>query len=547
MFKKPVSVETKSEKQVGGKDLKTLKKQLEERWGEQPFLGALTKQVSWRKNRSSAFLMNEDGACILFNSEGFDGNLPSLDTLWNFPSNLPTIVIHPPVSEFICKGADLMFPGVRKPYPEIPKGEIVQIKIAGNPSPIAIGITLEEAAHWNSLTTRSGMCVQVFHYFGDHLWMKNGNVFPPGFRLGSVSPTEEVEDVPLGDPIPSASAPSSPKEGDDNDEEKKEKEKEEDDESNEGEEECGDAEKEGDGPSQDELLQKSFLMALRHIKDKELPMCVNVVYQTVRKVRPPGSSIDVKQTSYKKLIIFLRAKESLGLITLSKNGEKLTSIHRSNHDYRDFEPYELPEEADEVDMSTRCLRVVQVWMVPPRLQPVWDTEVVTKDQVDEGVKAFAQKQDLWTQNNRKRIGPDPVLTHEGTVPVVAEKLRGEMKTAHQVSVTFGGETKVSLRQGAPPKVQVRTMTRRGHNVTLVSGLEKYGVDLQILCAQLKQKLAASTAVEETSTIMIQGLWNESVSKFLDEQWGIPLEAMKETVKKSLKEKKTKQATNIVKA
>jgi len=161
MFKKPVNVETKSEKQVGGKDLKTLKKQLEERWGEQPFLGALTKQVSWRKNRSSAFLMNEDGACILFNSEGFDGNLPSLDTLWNFPSNLPTIVIHPPVSEFICKGADLMFPGVRKPYPEIPKGAIVQIKIAGNPSPIAIGITLEEAAHWNSLTTRSGMCVQV--------------------------------------------------------------------------------------------------------------------------------------------------------------------------------------------------------------------------------------------------------------------------------------------------------------------------------------------------------------------------------------------------
>jgi len=544
MFKKPVSVETKSEKQVGGKDLKVLKRQLEERWGDQPFLGALTKQMSWRKNRTSSFLQNEDGTCVIFNSEGYDGNLPSLHTLWNFPSNLPTITIHPPVSEFVCKGADLMFPGVRKPYPEIPKGAVVQIKIAGNPNPIAIGITLEEAAHWNSLTTRSGICVQVFHHFGDHLWAKNGNVFPPGFRPGSVSAIEEVEEAPVSEPAEqNESTPASPKGGDDSNEEAKEKEDDEGDESIEAEETFGDAGT--GGPSQDELLQKSFLMFMRHVKDKELPMCVNVVYQTIRKVRPPGTSIDVKKSTYKKLIIFLRAKESLGLCTLSKNGEKLTALQRSHEDYRDFQPWELAEEADEVDISTRCLRVMQVWMVPSRLQPVWDAEVVAKEQVDEGVRNFAQKHDLWTQNNRKRIGPNAVLIHEGTVAQVGEKLRGEMKTAHQVSVTFGGETKVTVRQGAPPKVQVRTMTRRGHNVTLVSGLEKYGVDLQILSNQLKQKLAASTAVEETS-IMIQGLWNESVSKFLDEQWGIPLDAMKETVKKSLKEKKTKQATNIVK-
>jgi len=403
---------------------------------------------------------------------------------------------------------------VRKPFPTAEKEEIVQIQIEGNPKSIAIGRATQGHEHWNALTTREGVCVEVIHFFGDCLWEKNGAQFPPGFKRDQVEriaeqPIEVRENLPPteGDEIASG----------------------------------GESESEGEEKN-DDLLYKCLLMALRHTKDKELPMGINEVYQRMRKCRPPNSSIDVKKTSWKKLLPFLRSCEESGLCSMSKDGEKLLRIRRDDENLSSFEPWELADEA-EVDFSSRCLLVETVWVVPERLRTLWEKQVITAEECDEGIRLYANSKDLWMANNRKRIGPDSLLQHEGVVSVVGEKMRENMQASHRVSETFGGETKVKIRPGHPPKVQVRTATRRGHNVTLVSGLHNYAVDLKLLCDQLKKRFAASTAVEDKD-IMMQGLWNNSVEKLLVEEWNLPLDAVNNQAK--LKEKKIKQATNIVK-
>eukprot|EP00397_Hematodinium_sp_SG-2012_P019107 GEMP01019619.1.p1 GENE.GEMP01019619.1~~GEMP01019619.1.p1 ORF type:complete len:543 (+),score=145.64 GEMP01019619.1:93-1721(+) len=541
MFKKPPTVETKSEKQLSGKDVKALRKELEEKCGD-AYHAALSKQMWWRKNRTSSFLFTEEGVAILFSTEGYDGYFPTLHTLWKLDGAcLPIVAIHPPVSQFVCRGADLMLPGVRKPFPSVEKHAIVQIQVEGNPKCVAIGRTTQGHEHWNALTTREGACVEMFHYFGDALWEKNGAQFPPGFRLGRVDPLEdaavpaqqnnEVAAAASGEVATNATSSGAAPEADDIEQTEQASNAEE-------------VEEAESGVNHDELLSKCFLMALRHTKDKELPLAVNQLYQTIRKLRPPNTSIDVKKTSWKKFLPFLRSRMEIGFCNISKDGEKLTLIVRNHEELIEFEPWVLTEES-EGDMSARCLRVEHVWTVPERLKPLWNKDVITAEECAERVKIYADKKDLWATNNRKRIGPDDLLRHEGTVAVVSSKLLEDMKASHRVSESFGGETKVKIRPGPPPKVQVRTCTRKGHNVTLVSGLDKYGVDLHLLCGDLKHKLAASTAVEG-SDIMVQGLWNETVSKLLADQWNVPLDAMDNKAKKALNEKKTKQATNIVK-
>ncbi|GAA36959.2 translation initiation factor 2D [Clonorchis sinensis] len=56
-----------------------------------------------------------------------------------------------------------------------------------------------------------------------------------------------------------------------------------------------------DALDMDDLLRCSFLRALKLLKDKRLPMPVNVFYeQYLLTQKPPTSNLDIKKTSYKR-------------------------------------------------------------------------------------------------------------------------------------------------------------------------------------------------------------------------------------------------------
>lgn len=67
-----------------------------------------------------------------------------------------------------------------------------------------------------------------------------------------------------------------------------------------------------------ERLLAAFLNGLKKtIKDAQLPMLVSTFYSSVLlPSRPPGTSIDVKKTRYRKISIFLKEMEERGLVTL---------------------------------------------------------------------------------------------------------------------------------------------------------------------------------------------------------------------------------------
>lgn len=66
---------------------------------------------------------------------------PTIFALWRFPTMLRCFVVHPPVSSFLLKGADLMLPGLSttRDLEGMEKGEKMSIRVLGNPLPFAVG------------------------------------------------------------------------------------------------------------------------------------------------------------------------------------------------------------------------------------------------------------------------------------------------------------------------------------------------------------------------------------------------------------------------
>jgi len=102
---------------------------------------------------------------------------------------IPNILIHPEVSKFICRGADLMKSGMRSfppPWTLRQSKGIVTISVIGNPQPVAVG-TIEKSLFreycyskssrdWKEDATnligpgKKGVGVTIVNCYGDDLW-----------------------------------------------------------------------------------------------------------------------------------------------------------------------------------------------------------------------------------------------------------------------------------------------------------------------------------------------------------------------------------------
>jgi len=354
----------------------------------------------------------------------------------------------------------------------------------------------------------------------------------------------------------------------------------------------------------DRRLLECFLQAARtRLKDKDLPIAGNQLYANhLRPCRRAGTSLDVKLSSFKKLVKFLEHLQHEDLVSIkvdAKSGDvKVTSIVRNNQDLREFQPWPAEEEADfagaiggaaasgasgaavggGVDFAASVV-MEPVWKLHPASvwAPVFQAcsgaletpEHASVDEVAAALKAYADAKELWQKSNRKKAALDgalrAILASGGAsiedfesglpVPALAEKaLERAGRPCHRATVPqrgAAGGNKVTIRPGHMPEVAVRTEQRRGHNVTLILGLEAYGVDLDRFAEAMKRTVASSTGVEpvaEGSTlhaVMVQGFWDQAaMAKVVDA--GIPKTAVKDYAKKGQVQKKEKQGTNVVK-
>lgn len=106
-------------------------------------------------------------------------------------------------------------------------------------------------------------------------------------------------------------------------------------------------EEEGKGEEEEEAVEvvserlyAAFLNGLKKgLKDAQLPMLVSTFYSSVLlPSRPPGTSIDVKKTSYRKISNFLQEMERRGLVTLEVrvSNAKVVLLERVREERVDF-------------------------------------------------------------------------------------------------------------------------------------------------------------------------------------------------------------------
>lgn len=495
----------------------------------------------------------------------------------------------------------------------LPKeGALVAVQALGNPSACAVGRLRMKAELLGSRGVK-GEAIEVLHYFGDALWEACGSPRPEGFVGDEVEATlrndegmpaasEEpaggaatTEDIPTQAAEASAhhertatvhAAPAMPESGaqdvavsaisvDDREE-----------------------------PATPEEMTKAmeecFLQAAKtRIKDKDLPMTGNNLYaQNMRPCRRAGSNIDVKISSCKKLAVFLARLEEHGWLALKKGAADpvVTRIFRDHPDLREWKPWPKSVTAE----ATECVSgaeasggypsvgsgvarlanidVQSVWRLSKPVLALFESLSLeppedgcwTKADCVAVLRAYADRKELWLRNNKKRVGPDSFLeallgggsgTQEDqhtsggagySLDGLADNLLSRCSAAHRVAAPQGGAAggvKRSVRSGRPPVVQVRTDTRRGHSVTLIHGLEAYGMDMDMLVTVLQKTLATSVAVEGASDstqagVMVQGFWDVAVVDWLGKV-GIPPESIQHQAKKGQQQKKVKQASNIV--
>jgi PUA-domain protein len=96
-----------------------------------------------------------------------DKLLPSL--LFNeFTAQAPKIVVDMGAVPYVCKGADVMAPGIVRIDGKFSKGDIVLIIDEKHGKSLALGESLYDAE--NAKQAKKGPIVKTFHYVSDKIW-----------------------------------------------------------------------------------------------------------------------------------------------------------------------------------------------------------------------------------------------------------------------------------------------------------------------------------------------------------------------------------------
>uniref|UniRef100_A0A7S4F6K1 Ligatin n=1 Tax=Chrysotila carterae TaxID=13221 RepID=A0A7S4F6K1_CHRCT len=555
---------------------------------------------------------------------------PTLAAAWTLRDDaLPKLVAAPQVVGFILGGADLMLPGLMRlegssacAVDDLRVGSVALLFIDGNMKAVSVGKLLMSGAEIaRSLTSEArpkGRCFQTLHVFGDSLWQLAGSRLPnAGFLL-----TEEgARVVPTAGDARAAgasqtSAVTSLERDDSEDTDSDGDDRGDAGGGGGGGKAQGSADGEGEGgapstESMDVLLKRCFLQAALALNDKTLPLPLNSFYSNwMRPNRPAGTSLDVKQSSYKKLLPFMRAMAEEGLCELSlggKNGAEpsLVRLLRRAEAFASHERWSLTAERAEAEEAAASAPAsvplsVQLLYRPSEAQRPIFVDVDRKALLDEAsALAFLEQHLIRTgackaaANNAQSVTLDPLLCDalfkgappdktakggaksgggggDGGRDVEARALPTSLPL-HEVKRRFVGRlepwtrvagaalSKPVLRAGRDPiLVTISTALRRGHKVTLVGGLAGIGLSDAETASALTKALATAANVEETETnsgvprkeVVLQGLWDRSVADYLERVHRLPAKCIENRAagsKADMRERKEKKATNVRKA
>ncbi|KAF9355400.1 hypothetical protein BGX26_006616 [Mortierella sp. AD094] len=127
--------------------------------------------------------------------------VPSIYTLWKFPSLIPALTTWNPVVDKLRNGADLMIPGVitaaGTQVPDLDEGALVVILARGNKYPLAIGtmaVSGQAIASSRGSLPPKGKAVHILHVHQDQLWAMGSKLeLPSDWSQGPKAPLDDEE------------------------------------------------------------------------------------------------------------------------------------------------------------------------------------------------------------------------------------------------------------------------------------------------------------------------------------------------------------------
>lgn len=605
MFKK--SVEAKSQQRLSGADRKKLKRTIKDRFPNtsDSDLDVLIPPkvevtVSKHPNRVLVYSL-EGGLPMFFDVDSRGTNIfPTVYALWKVPQLVPAFILKGgEVSRYVIGGADLMFPGISiqgEGLPEFSAGEPWAVIVPGNPAPIAVGSTCMSSSEALKAGLR-GKALKINHYYRDALWESAEGRYVPNAGF--------LEDVVFEDPSLSTTCqqsdcnPSGDHEHDSADNTESEMamdathpdsssnmmQQQQQAESNVSQQvmtDFGDLKvSESDKATNedqntlsvedvDALLDKCLLQAFyTTLKDKDLPIAGSTLWAShVLPCRPPGTTLDIKKSSHKKLSKWLQSKSSEGLISSKEDKHKkevmVLAINCKHPDYTSFKPekQEVMKTEQTLDLTqetdiNKTMEIVEIYKPSVHVNPIFtsvgaDTrQLYTQSEASEVVFAYVEKENLVKPTNKSIVVLDAILCDalfkgaikKGTTypSEIHKKDLGptfinRMQAHHQV--TRGKESVV--RKGGLKPLQIMTERRQGNKkVTKLSGMETFLIDADPLASELQKKFACSTSVTELPgkkgyEVLVQGGVIDVLARYLVEQYGIPkkyIEVLDKTARK----------------
>lgn len=510
------------------------------------------------------------------------------------PGLMPTVQIPPHASKFLCRGAHLMRAGMLNlPSELVLDGEaatgkaallqqstprVAAVAIVGNPQPIAVGVIDSGVRTSTDIGAETkGVGANIWTCYGDDLWQQQvleleavpdapamvspyggasyndgqyGNV---GFRDGQgVLPIVKEGDNEDDEDTKGASAwgEDDREEADDGavptDEGAAESvEATEDDKEAPAEGNDGDTQDE-QAISQDDLLHQTVCKALlTAVSPKDLPITVANFYANhVLPNRPEGTTIQLKQTKYKKFGAYLQEQAKQKLVTLGPGPNKnnkdkfgyLVSFDKRHPDLLEYkqdhsEEVQQAKESNQAAEASKQLKLVLVnlYVVPHhfvgklRLDPdaVKAVNASSKERAGTGMltgtevrallESYLEREDLIQVDQVQLDGPlfDALYKKKKGGEVTNDTLtvsRKDMNDAWVAAmnpayaiVQMPGNKVQKLGQGQPPKVQMEVSMRSGKKfITKLRGMEAYGINGQVLAKDVGRRLACQASVETTS-------------------------------------------------
>jgi predicted ribosome-associated RNA-binding protein Tma20 len=283
-----------------------------------------------------------------------------------------------------------------------------------------------------------------------------------------------------------------------------------------------------DNSDQDALLLYSFHRALvTTVTDKVLPLPISTLYAShILPARPPNTNLDLKQTKVKKIGIFLMGQIEDGIVQAksSSDGREavafLTKVNRSHPTIRKMKHMvqELCGTTDDTlshSQKVKKLTIVDLFKIPPYIVSTLDLNVddvsaatassdvrrgsgfLTGKEVKEILNDYIAREQLVEEDQPSNIRMNGPLAD--VLFKVSKKHQQQKQTSQDASlplvnvsrkkvldlwvskldpayalVAMPGSEVISLKKGAPRKVEIEVETRQGNKkfVTRIRGLEE---------------------------------------------------------------------------